>query len=150
MPVEITEAKITGTVSGPMTISAGDSAKVVALADNVEADRVVIAEDIEAERVVRASTIRKQMWFLFGFVILLSLSLGYRNETVSNEIEQTSYNSCMARATLAKDYNAGRESLIQWILTNPSSTRTPEQRDDIARQLRDGLLLPVENCGERP
>ena len=119
-------------------------------AGDMEIARIGRAADIEADRLGRAGNIRKQMWFLFALVLVAFVVLALRTQQTNQSTQMGLYMACEKRASLAADYNKGREGLVQWILTNPASQRTPEQRLEIARQLRDGLLLPVEECGVAP
>jgi len=60
------------------------------------------------------------------------------------------YSACQARVNQAHQYNAGRESLIQAVIHNPERPVPPEQQEQVVKQLRDGLLLPTEDCGNNP
>jgi hypothetical protein len=52
--------------------------------------------------------------------------------------------------TQAEQFNKGREGLINAVLNNPKNPVPVDQRDAVAKQLEDGLLLPVEDCGADP
>lgn len=120
-----------------------------------EADRYRRAKELAAERDRKNRRLWKALAFLYALMVLAFVVLAYRTEVNNNQnkenghqIEQGLYTACLARQAAAISFNRGRETLIQLVLTNPA--RTPESKALAAQQLRDGLLLPIEDCGADP
>lgn len=92
-----------------------------------------------------------QFWFLFVATALAFFLLAWRTENNDRAISEGLHDACVQRATTAVKYNEGREALITLLTTSPrASQRTPAEIEVLAGQLREGLLLPIEDCGEVP
>lgn len=101
---------------------------------------------VESDRVRRARVIDRQFWFLFAFGVIIFALLAYRTETNSTEIRNGLHLACQARVSLVIQANVGREALVQLALSGPNAPTDPTLREQMAAQLRAGLLLPVETC----
>lgn len=108
------------------------------------------AQTIEDDRDRRNRRIQRQFWFLFAFLFAAFILLAYRTETNSQEIRVGFYRECADRQVRIIKSNEGREALITIIVNNPKNPVPPEQVSSVVQQLRDGLLLPVEDCGPDP
>jgi len=102
------------------------------------------------ERDRRARRTDKQLGFLFLLTIVAFLVLAYRVESNDDKLAHGLYSACVARVATANQYNIGRESLVQQAITGPTAPKDPAAKATLAKQLRDGLLLPVEDCGSPP
>ena len=110
-------------------------------------ERAVATERSRDQRTRRTNL---QFWFLFAFLLVSFVLLAYRTEVTAQNLRVGLYSACEARVNQAHQYNAGRESLIQSVIHNPERPVPPEQQEQVIKQLRDGLLLPTEDCGPNP
>ena len=110
-------------------------------------ERAVATERSRDQRTRRTNL---QFWFLFAFLLVSFVLLAYRTEVTAQNLRVGLYSACQARVNQAHQYNAGRESLIQAVIHNPERPVPPEQQEQVVKQLRDGLLLPTEDCGTNP
>jgi hypothetical protein len=111
-------------------------------------DRMDVSDADHSHWVKRIS---KQFWFLFVLFTAAFVLLAWRTENNDQAIAQGLHDACMTRAATAVQYNEGREALITLLITAPRPTqRTPAEIEVIIEQLRDGLLLPIEDCGPSP
>lgn len=102
------------------------------------------------DRERRARRTDRQLGFLFLLTIVLFFVLAFRVEINDDKLGRGFYNACMARVATANQYNIGREALVQMVITAPDAPTDPSQLAAMAKQLRDGLLLPIEDCGTAP
>ena len=110
-------------------------------------ERAVATEQSRDRRTRRTNL---QFWFLFAFLLVSFVLLAYRTEVTAQSLRVGLYSACEARVNQTHQYNAGRESLIQAVIHNPDRPVPPEQQEQVVKQLRDGLLLPTEDCGPDP
>lgn len=108
------------------------------------------AEEIDRQRRRRFTRTTLQFWFLFAFLLVSFVLLAYRTEVTARDLRTGLYEACQSRVHQAEQYNEGREALIQLVVHNPEKPIPPEKLDQTLKQLRDGLLLPVEDCGADP
>ena len=73
----------------------------------------------------------------------------YRTETNDTNLRNGLYDACVARAAAITSSNEVRLVFIDTVASSQAG-RTPEEKQAIIKQLRDGLLLPIETCGEDP
>lgn len=102
------------------------------------------------DRQRRARRTDRQQWFLFALIVGAFALLAYRSQNTDAKIQQGLYDACESRVTTAQQYNIGRETLVHLAISGPNAPKDPAQIAALTQQLRDGLLLPVENCGEPP
>jgi hypothetical protein len=148
-------------------------------AEDVEAARVERAEDVEVTRQELADILeenRKQhnarvkqeidgrtrqtnrrFLFLFAAICLIFGLLAYRTEVTSAALaeqqqatEQAFYDACLARQERQVQANVGRETMVQLAINGPNAPGDAAGKVLLTQQLRDALLLPVEDCGESP
>lgn len=153
----------------PEDIAQDVEAARVETAHEVEIDRVDLAEQIEElrrlravdteeirklhntqieiDRRRRARVVDRQFWFLFIGGVAAFLVLAYRTETNAAAIKDGLHDACEARVATATQYNVGREALVQLAVNGPNAPKDPAQKAVMVKQLRDGLLLPIEDCG---
>lgn len=126
------------------------------VAEIVEHHRPATEEDLYLyrqeyfERERRARRTDKQLGFLFLLTVVAFLVLAYRVESNDDRLSSGLYSACAARVATANQYNIGRESLVQQAITAPTAPTDPVARAQLAQQLRNGLLLPIEDCGSPP
>lgn len=119
-------------------------------AEAFEQARIARAQELDRQRTRRTTRTTRQFWFLFAVVFASFVLLAYRTEMNQRDLRNGFYGACLARVTQAQHFNEGREALIQAVIHNPDRPVPPEQQGPIVKQLRDGLLLPVEDCGPNP
>jgi hypothetical protein len=119
-------------------------------ADAFEAARVQRAADLDAERRRRARRTNRQFWFLFVLLTFAFMLLAYRTEANSTALENGFYDACIARQDRQIQANVGRETMVQLAANGPNAPTDPVQKTLLIQQLRDALLLPVEDCGQDP
>lgn len=113
-------------------------------------------EDLVAFRIEQADRNRrlgrtdKQLAFLYGLLFVAFFLLAYRSQKIDSKIQEGLYDACQSRATTAEQYNVGREALVQLTINAPTAPKDPAEQAALAKQLRDGLLLPIEDCGPDP
>lgn len=119
-------------------------------ADAFEAARVQRANALDAERRKRTQRTNRQFWFLFALLTFAFVLLAYRTEINSRALENGFYQACQARASRQVQANIGRETMVQIASNSPNAPQDPVAKTLMIQQLRDALLLPVEDCGEDP
>lgn len=119
-------------------------------ADAFERDRARRAVELDAERRKRTRRTNRQFWFLFIMLTSAFLLLAYRTEQNANNLEDGFYNACQARADRQVQANVGRETMVQIAANSPNAPQDSVARTLMIQQLRDALLLPVEDCGPDP
>lgn len=87
---------------------------------------------------------------IYVAMVLVFGLLAYRTEVNANSLAQGFYQACLVRQDRQIQANVGRETLVQLAANGPTSPPTQEAKDELTKQLRDALLLPVEDCGEAP
>jgi hypothetical protein len=110
-------------------------------------ERAAAAERLRARRARRA---QRQFWFLFFFLFASFILLAWRTESNSYEIRVGFWQECSERQGRIVKSNEGREALIKAVITNPERPVPTEKQAAVIQQLRDGLLLPLEDCGPNP
>lgn len=135
----------------------------------VESFRVDAAALLEADRQQhnlwtekqwreRSRIVNRRFWYLFGGLVIIFGLLAYRSERNAADIASNNaalatglHNACLARQGTAIQYNQGREALIQITVKAPHDPPlTAEETATLTQQLRDGMLLPIEDCGPNP
>lgn len=127
-------------------------------ATSFERDRLARATDLETMRARKNTRVQRQFWFLFVFMFTCFVMLAFRTELNSKTIEETVtankvavYTACTVRVEQAMSFNIGRETLIRLVIDAPTATPVGEEaKADTIKRLRDGLLLPLEDCGPPP
>lgn len=119
-------------------------------AEAFERDRAARAVALERRRMRRIRRTNAQFWFLFVLVFASFILLAYRTEVAAGELRTGLYTACQSRVEQAQQYNQGREALINAVLTNPERPVPEERKAEVVRQLEEGLLLPLEDCGPDP
>lgn len=102
------------------------------------------------ERDARARRADRQLGFLFLLTIVLFLVLAFRVESNDSKLATGLHTACLARVATANQYNIGREALVQQAIAAPTSPADPQAKAIMAQQLREALLLPIEDCGPPP
>lgn len=92
----------------------------------------------------------RQLAFLYALLVLAFALLAYRSMNTDNKIQSGLYDACLARVQTTQQFNANREALVQFVLSAPNTPKDPDKQAAFAKQLRDGLLLPIEDCGAPP
>lgn len=142
----------------------GEAEIARAALDEVQKDhRLATEEDLFLyrteyyEREHRGRRSDRQLGYLFLLVIVLFLVLAFRVESNDNRLEDYNadlaaglHNACIQRAATANQYNIGRESLVQLAISAPTAPKDAAAKAALAKQLRDALLLPIEDCGPPP
>lgn len=105
---------------------------------------------LEDARDRRNRRTQRQFWFLFVCLFAFFALLAYRTESNTRDIREGFYQECADRQVRIIKSNEGREALITVIVNDPKNPVPPEQVAAVVAQLRDGLLLPLENCGPDP
>jgi hypothetical protein len=148
----------------PVEIAGQVEHRRVEIADEVEITREEMAAILEADRKrhnlrmeerlkERTRVINRRFGFLFGAMFLIFGLLAYRSEVNTRQSDANTRDivvgfrvACEKRAAAAEQYNNGREALVQLFATAPFIDQTSATKAIIIKQLRDGLLLPVEQC----
>jgi hypothetical protein len=110
-------------------------------------ERAAAAERLRARRARRT---QRQFWFLFVFLFASFILLAWRTETNTYEIRVGFWQECTDRQVRIVKSNEGREALIAAVVGNPERPVPADKVDAVVQQLRDGLLLPTEDCGPNP
>lgn len=138
------------------------SAEDVAAAINEHADAFELERQRRAKesRVIQAKKSRRaerQFRFLFAFFVVVALFYAYRIETnyrlvkeQAHITDQRFYAACQVRVQRQVIANDKREEFIKAIVAAAVPPKTPPEAATLTQQLRDGLLLPVEECGDPP
>lgn len=92
----------------------------------------------------------RQLGFLFLLIVVLFLVLAFRVESNDSRLAQGLHNACTQRVSTANQYNVAREALVQVVITGPAAPKDAAAKALMAKQLRDALLLPIEDCGPPP
>lgn len=102
---------------------------------------------IDKERARKSRRVQIQFWFLFGFLVAAFLLLAYRTEMNAQALQDAQAVGCDRRAATAVTFNEGRTALINLVANTPSSTSlTAQEKAQMIQTLKDGLILPVEDC----
>lgn len=104
----------------------------------------------QAERNRRMRRTDKQLAFVYGLLFVAFFILAYKSQSTNARIQEGLYDACRSRVNTAEQYNIGRESLVQMVITGPNAPKDPAQVAALTKQLREGLLLPIEDCGPDP
>lgn len=122
-----------------------------------ERERARRAKAAESKQVKRERRRDRQFWFLLIALTVFSVLLAYRTETNNNLLREQAaatderfYQACQLRVERQTDGNERRELFIQKIVEAAVPPKTEPEKAVLIAQLRDGLLLPVEDCGEPP
>lgn len=91
----------------------------------------------------------KRLLILYLVLAACFILLAYRTEANDTNLREGLYDACRARAVSFENSNQLRLVFIDTV-TSSQSGRPPEEKAVIIKQLRDGLLIPVESCGEDP
>lgn len=98
-----------------------------------------------------------QLFFCFFLIVVVGVVVTLKVQGIAQGLRDNDanlakglYTACIQRANTAQQYNVGREALVQLAISGPNAPKDPAARATMAKQLRDGLLLPVEDCGPRP
>jgi hypothetical protein len=127
-----------------------------ALAESTESHRPATEADLYLyrqeyyDRYRRARRTDMQLGFLFALTFIAFLVLAFRVESNDAKLSDGLHAACLARVAAVQQGNVGRESLVQAVVTGPSAPQDPVARAALAKQLRDALLLPIEDCGPFP
>jgi len=120
----------------------------------LESDRKLHNIELEKRLKEQARRISQRFLVVFTTFILITALLAYRTEINANELRKTQveaaaerYNACLVRVDRQVFANVGRETLVQLAAGRQAD---PVLKAQAIQQLRDGLLLPIENCGEPP
>lgn len=135
------------TTSGPVDSSVADLERRAAEFETAWLARAVAMDQARDKRNRR---VQHQFWFLFAFLLVAFLLLAYRTETTAQALRVGFWQECTDRQERIMHSNQGRETLIKVVITNPERPVPPERVDAVRRQLEDGLLLPLEDCGPHP
>jgi hypothetical protein len=111
-----------------------------------ERDRVKRWTEYEQDRNRRTRRVTLQFWFLFVVLFAAFGLLAYRTEVNANDLRTYITTACEGRQERIEAFNNGREIFIHLILNDPRNPVPPEQQELVANQLRQGLLLPTEDC----
>lgn len=105
----------------------------------------------------RAKTVNRRFLFLFAAIVLIFGLLAYRTEVNANELEkqqqatrQAFYDACLVRVDRQEQANVGREAMVTLASHGPNAPTDPAKLAVLVKQLRDALLLPIEDCGDPP
>ena len=121
------------------------------LAAALEADNARHNAHLEERLREQFRRINRRLAFLFSLLLVAFLLLAYRSEVNGRTVADGLYEACANRVATATTYNQGREALITLVVNTPvDPPRTDAQKTDLAQRLREGLLLPIEDCGPRP
>lgn len=95
---------------------------------------------------------RFQVLLLVLYLVMVAMFglLAYRTEVGAHNLAQGFYEACLTRQSRQINANVGRETLVQLAANGPTSPPSQEAKDTLTQQLRDALLLPVEDCGVAP
>lgn len=115
-----------------------------------EAAWQIRAAEMEDRRERRFRRTQRQFWFLFAFLLFAFVLLAYRTESNSHDIRIGFWQECVDRQERIVQSNKGREALIQLVIANPERPVPLEQVPTVLNQLREGMLLPLEDCGVDP
>lgn len=120
-------------------------------AAQLEVDRKLHNARIEAKLQERTKVVNRRFWFLFVALTLAFMLMAYRSENNATAISTGLHEACLTRVETATQYNKGREALVQLSINSPRTPpRTEAEKAALVKQLRDGLLLPIEDCGPPP
>ena len=135
----------------------------LALTSAVASEGIATAEDLAAyrreyyDRAKKAKRADRQLLFLFFLMVIATSALAIRLEQNDTGLRDNNaklnlglYTACVQRANAQQAANLSREGLVQLALSGPNSPKDPVQRSLLAKQLRDGLRVPVEDCGPPP
>lgn len=87
---------------------------------------------------------------LFLLMVLAFALLAYRTEVNANALARGFYDACVTRQEREVQANVGRETMVQLAANAPNAPTEPVAKTLIIQQLRDALLLPIEDCGTPP
>lgn len=105
---------------------------------------------LEARLNRAAHRFRVLLLVLYLAMALVFGLLAYRTEVNANALANGFYQACLVRQDRQIKANVGRETLVQLAANGPTSPPSQEAKDQLVQQLRDALLLPVEDCGDAP
>lgn len=108
-----------------------------------------------AARAVKATNRRFLVLFLsmaavFGLLAWRTEVNADELEAQQNSMEQAFYAACLARVDRQILANQSREATVQLAVSGPTAPTDPAEKARMIQQLRDALLLPVEDCGPGP
>lgn len=128
------------------SVQAGDGGDPAISRSEVDKPHTVVPGLVAARSVAREPSTTRRFILMYGVLVAAFLFLAWRSETNENAIRDGLYEACMSRHDTAIEFNKGREALVQLVVNAPNRELTPEAKALAIKQLRDGLLLPVEPC----
>jgi hypothetical protein len=87
---------------------------------------------------------------LFITIVLIFGLLAYRTEVNARALEDGFYNACLVRQDRQIIANNKREALAVAAAQGPNAPEDATAKEALTQQIRDALLLPVEDCGAAP
>ena len=113
-----------------------------------ERDRLLRQAAQEEARSKRARRVNRQFWFLFVVLFASFVLMAYRTEVNANALRDYIHDACESRNGRIAASNEGRTVLIKVIMDDPKGNIPADQRAAVQKRLEDGLLLPIEDCGD--
>jgi hypothetical protein len=109
--------------------------------------------ELEQRVAQRVRVTNRRFLFLFVGAVLVFGLLAYRTEVNANGVteqqqalKEAVQQACMVRADRVSAANEARETLTQVLVNGPNGPTDPAAKALLTQQLRDALLLPVEDC----